>query len=64
VETIAAEALLTYISIYPVLKSEHLSLNTELTLYKAPITSIMTYAFPAWEFAAKLQRLHVAFKIP
>jgi len=43
-------------------KSERLSVNTKLTLYKALIRSITTYACPACEFAAdshvlKLQRL-------
>jgi hypothetical protein len=43
-------------------KSEHLRANIKLTLYKALIQSIMTYASLAWEFAAnthllKLQRL-------
>jgi hypothetical protein len=44
------------------LKSERLDVNIKLTLYKAFIRSILTYACPAWEFAAdsyllKLQRL-------
>jgi len=67
-ETIAAKAFRTFISIYPLLKSERLSVNTELTLYKALIRSIMTYVCPAWEFAAdsylwKLQRLHAPLEI-
>jgi hypothetical protein len=40
---------LTLIRICSLLKSEHLSTSTELTLYKAFISSIMTYAYPAWE---------------
>jgi hypothetical protein len=44
------------------LKSERLSANFELTFHKALIEPGMTYACPAWEFAAnihllKLQRL-------
>jgi hypothetical protein len=44
------------------LKSERLSANIKLTLYKTLIRSIMTYVCPAWELAAdtyllKLQRL-------
>jgi hypothetical protein len=48
----------------PEKKSGHLSKNITLTLYKALINSVMTYASPIWEydFAAdaqlvKLQRL-------
>jgi hypothetical protein len=37
---------------YSLLKSEHLSANIKLTLHKALIKRIMTYACPAWEFAA------------
>jgi hypothetical protein len=44
------------------LKSERLSANIKLTLHKALISSVMTYACPTWELAAntyllKLQRL-------
>jgi hypothetical protein len=43
-------------------KSKRLSTNIKLTLHKAFIRSVMTYASPAWEFVAdtrllKLQRL-------
>jgi hypothetical protein len=46
------------------LKSERLSAKPELTLYKTLIRSKMTYASPAWEFAAdshllKLLRLQI-----
>jgi hypothetical protein len=51
-ETIAAKVLRTFISVYPLLKSERLSVNKKLTLYKALIRSIMTYVCPAWEFSA------------
>jgi hypothetical protein len=62
IETIAAKALRIFISIYPLLKSERLSVGTKLTLYKVFIRSILTYAWPAWEFTVesnllKLQRL-------
>jgi hypothetical protein len=33
-------------------KSERLNANIKLTLHKALIRSVMTYACPAWEFAA------------
>jgi len=57
-----AKALWIFISIYPLLKNECLSVDTKLTLYKALIRSILTYACPAWEFVAdsyllKLQHL-------
>jgi hypothetical protein len=47
---------------YSLLKSEGLSTNIKLSLHKALNTFIITYACPAWEFAAdnhlpKLQRL-------
>jgi hypothetical protein len=59
---IEAKAFRTFIRIYSLFKSERLSTNTKLTLNKALIRSVMTYACPAWKFAAdnhllKLQRL-------
>jgi hypothetical protein len=48
---IAAKALRIFISIYHLLKNECLSVGTKLTLYKALVKSILTYACPAWEFA-------------
>jgi hypothetical protein len=62
IEMIEAKAFRTFIRIYSLFKSERLSANIELTLHKALIRSVMTYACPAWEFAAeshllKLQRL-------
>jgi hypothetical protein len=59
---IEAKAFRTFIRIYSPFKSERFSVNIKLTLHKALIRSIMTYACPAWEFAAdnrllKLQRL-------
>jgi hypothetical protein len=52
IETVKAKAFRTFIKIYYPLKSEGLSTNIILALHKALIRSIMTYACPAWEFAA------------
>jgi hypothetical protein len=62
IEIIEAKALSTFIRIFSLFKSERLSTNIKLTLHKTLITLVMTYACPAWEFAAdvhllKLQRL-------
>ena len=62
IERIEAKAFRTFINTYSLFKSERLSTNIKLTVYKALIRSIMTYACPVWEFAAdtyllKLQRL-------
>jgi hypothetical protein len=59
---IEAKAFRTFIRIYSLFKSERLSANIKLTLLKALIRSVMTYACPAWEVAAechflKLERL-------
>jgi hypothetical protein len=61
---IEAKAFRTFIRIYSLFKSERLSTNIKLALHKAFIRGIMTYACPAWEFAAdsnllKLQRLQI-----
>jgi hypothetical protein len=69
IEMIEAKAFTTFITIYSLFKSERLSTNIELTLHKALSRSIMTYACPAWEFAAdnqllKLQRLQKRFSAP
>jgi hypothetical protein len=42
----------TFIRICSLFKSERLSANNKLTLYKALIGSVMTYACPARELAA------------
>jgi hypothetical protein len=62
IQMIEAKAFRTFIRIYSLFKSERLSANIKLTLHKAQIWSVMTYACPVWEFAAechllKLQRL-------
>jgi hypothetical protein len=59
---IEAKTFRTFIRVYFLFKSERLSANIKLTLHKTLIMSIMTYAYPTWEFAAdsyllKLQRL-------
>jgi hypothetical protein len=59
---IEAKAFRTFMNTYSLFKSERLSANIKLTLYKALIRSVMTYACPTREFAAdtylmKLQRL-------
>jgi len=56
------KGLQTLGQIYPLLKSEKLGTKIKITLYKALISSKMTYACPTWESAAgthliKLQRL-------
>jgi hypothetical protein len=60
---IETKAFRTFIRIYSILKSERLSANIKLTLYKGLIRSVMTYVCPARELAAdihllKLKRLH------
>jgi hypothetical protein len=59
---IEAKAFRTFIRIYSLFKSERLSANIKLTLHKALIRSVVTYACPGWDFVAdthllKLQRL-------
>jgi hypothetical protein len=49
---IEAKAFRTFIRIYSVLKSEHLSASIKPDLHKALIRSVMTYACPTWELAA------------
>jgi hypothetical protein len=62
IELIEAKAFRAFITTYYLFKSIRLSTNIKLTLRKALIRSVMTYACPAWEFATdthllKLQRL-------
>jgi hypothetical protein len=69
IEMIEAKAFRTFIRVYSIFKSERLSANIKLTLHKALIRSVMTYASPAWEFATdshlvKLQRLQTKFSAP
>jgi hypothetical protein len=69
IETVTAKTYGTFIRLYSLFISERLSTRLKLTLHKAIITSVMTYACPAWEFAAdthvlKLQRLQTRFCAP
>jgi hypothetical protein len=62
IEVIEAKDFRTFIRIYSLFKNERLSANIKLTLHKALIRSVLTYACPAWDFAAdtpllKLPRL-------
>jgi hypothetical protein len=50
-------AFRTFIRIYSLFGSERLSANIKLTLHKALIRSVTTYACPAWELAADIQLL-------
>jgi hypothetical protein len=59
---IETKAFKTFSRIYSFFKSERVSANIKLTLHKALIRSVITYACHTWEFAAefhplKLQRL-------
>jgi hypothetical protein len=59
---IEARAFKTFIRVYYLYDSERLSANIKPTFHKALIRSVMTYACPAWKFAADthiltLQRL-------
>jgi hypothetical protein len=47
IEMIEAKAFRTFITIYFLFKSERLSINIKLTLHKALMRIIMTYACPA-----------------
>jgi hypothetical protein len=63
IEMIETKAFRTFIRVYSLFESERLSAIIKLTLHTALIRSVMTYAFPAWEFVAatqpsQLQRLH------
>jgi hypothetical protein len=52
IEMTKTEAFRAFIRIYSLIKSEHLSTNIKLTLHKALIRSVMTYACTAWKFSA------------
>jgi hypothetical protein len=49
IETMKAKAFWTFIRLYSLFKSEQLSTNIKVTLHKALIRSVTTYACPAWE---------------
>jgi hypothetical protein len=57
IKTIESKTFRAFIRTYSLFKSEHLSPNIKLTLYKALIRYITTYASPAWEFAANIHLL-------
>jgi hypothetical protein len=62
IERTAAKALDTYIRTHSVFKSDRVSINNKLILYKALISSIKVYVSPTWEYVAdahllKLERL-------
>jgi hypothetical protein len=59
----ADKAFRTFIRIYSLPKNKQLGANIKLTLHKALIQSVTTYACPAWQFPAdthllKLQHLN------
>jgi hypothetical protein len=49
---IETKAFRTFIRIYSLFRSERLSAKIKLTLHKALIRTVITYACPAWELAA------------
>jgi hypothetical protein len=48
---IEAKTFTIFIRVCSLFKSERLRASIKLTLHKAPVTSVMTYACPAWEFS-------------
>jgi hypothetical protein len=61
IEMIETKAFRTFIKAFPLFNSEQLTADIKTTLHKVHIRSVMTHAYPAWEFAAdthltKLQR--------
>jgi hypothetical protein len=66
---IEAKALRPFNRIDSLFKSERISANIKLILHKTLISSVMTYASPAWELAAdtyllKFQCLQTSFSAP
>jgi hypothetical protein len=57
IKTIEAKAFRTFIRLHSLFKSEQLSATIKLTIHKVLIRSVMTYACPAWEFAAEIDLL-------
>jgi hypothetical protein len=60
IKMIEAKAFRAFFTTFALFKSKRLCTNIKLTLHKALVRSVVTYACPAWEFAAdllKLQRL-------
>jgi hypothetical protein len=54
-----AKAFRTFIRVYSLFYIERLNANIKLTLHNALIRSIMTYACPAYEFAADTHLLNL-----
>jgi hypothetical protein len=54
IEMIEDKAFRTFIRTYSIFKSKRLSVNIKLTLHKALIRSVMTYACPTWNFSADI----------
>jgi hypothetical protein len=52
IEAKTSKAFRTFLRVYSLQKIERLSTNIKLTIHKAFIKSVMTYACPGWEFAA------------
>jgi hypothetical protein len=50
---IEAEALRTFIRLYPLFRSEQPNANIKVTLHKAVFRSALTYACLAWELATE-----------
>jgi hypothetical protein len=57
IETVAAKAYRTCIRLHFLFKSDQLSANIRLSHHEALIRSVMTYACPAWEFAAHTHQM-------
>jgi hypothetical protein len=51
-ERTVTKALRTYVRTYSLFKSGSLRTNVKLTLYRALVKSVMTYACPTSEYAA------------
>jgi hypothetical protein len=49
IETIEAKDFRNFNRVYSLFRNERFSANIELSLHKTLITSIMTYACPAWQ---------------
>jgi hypothetical protein len=63
-EIIEAKGFRTFIRIYSLLKSDRLSATIKLTLHKALIRTVITYACPAWELSADIYLYKTRFCAP
>jgi hypothetical protein len=57
IDPIEAKVFRTFPRLYSLFKSERLSIHIKLTLHRALIRSVMTYACPVWDFAAEIHLL-------